>query len=77
MIFCRKLAYWTLKSTEKSYIDPPTKYDFILGKVKKIVFLIPKIKVKNFSKLIFLVDESRSPNRYWGSIDPIGAPKPL
>ena len=53
MIFYRKLAFWTFESTQKSYIDLPTKYDFILGKVKKIVFLTPKIKVKIFQSRFF------------------------
>ena len=77
MIFCQKLALWTLKTTQKPYIDPPTKYDYNFGKMKKIEFFTSKIKVKNFSESIFLADEHLSPNRYWGSIDPIGAPKPL
>ena len=48
-----------------------------LRKSKKIEFLSPKIMVKNFPESIFSADEPLSPNQYWGSIDPIGAPKPL
>ena len=77
MIFHRKLAFWTFESTQKSYIDSPTKYDLILGKVKKIVFFTSKIMVKNFSKPIFPADVVRPANQYWGSIHPIGAPKAL
>ena len=77
MIFCRKLALWTSESTQKHHIDFPTWYDSIWGKVKKIEFFIPKIMVKNFPKSIFSADEPLSPNRYGGSIDPIGAPKVL
>ena len=76
MIFCRKLALWTPESTQKPHIDLPTKYEYIWGKVqKKIAYLTPKIMIKNFSKSIFSADEPLSPNQYWGSIDPIGAPK--
>ena len=32
---------------------------------------------KNFFKANFLADVVRRPNQYWGSIDPIGAPKAL
>ena len=31
--------------------------------------------IKIFGKSIFLADEVRPPNQYWGSIHPIGAPK--
>ena len=75
MIFCRKLAFWTPKSTQKPHIDLPTKYEYIWGKVKKIAFFTPKIMIKNFPKSFFSADEPLSPNQYWGSIDPIGAPK--
>ena len=75
MIFCQKLALWTLETTQKPYIDPSTTYDCNWEKMKKIVFFTSKIKVKNFSKSIFLADEVRPPNQYWGSIHPIGAPK--
>ena len=75
MIFGRKLAFWDPESTQKPYIDLPTWYGYISQKVKKIVFSTSKIMVKNFSKPIFLADVVRRPNQYWGSIDPIGAPK--
>ena len=77
MIFCRKLAFWTPESTQKPHIDLPTQYEYIWGKVKKIEFLTPKIMIKNFPKSTFSADEPLSPNQYWGSIDPIGAPKVL
>ena len=77
MNFGRKRVLWTLQSTQKPYIDLPTQYGSNFLKLKKIVFLIPKIMIKNFPKSIFPADESRPPNRYWGMIHPIGALKAL
>ena len=77
MIFGRKWVLWTSQSIQKPYIDLPTQYGLNFEKVKKIVFLISKIMIKNFPKSIFPADESRPPNRYRGSIHPIGAPKAL
>ena len=74
MNFGRKRVLWTPQSTQKPYIDLPTQYGLNFQKIKKIEFLISKIMIKKFPKSIFPADEFRPPNRYRGSIHPIGAP---
>ena len=75
MMFGRKSAFCVPESIQKPYIDHPTQYGIIFQKVKKNRFFDSQNHDKIFLKSIFLADEVRPPNQYWGSIHPIGAPK--
>ena len=53
MIFCRKVTLWNPESTRNVILTPSTYYDSICRKIKKIIFLIPKIMVKKFFEVDF------------------------